>query len=202
MQNGHARTHTTIKHSILTQIPAAPFPPSRSGLTSPPATRPTSWAHHKPEPSSSARPASASARPVSWSPNPKSNPVSPGRPFSWNSHSKSHSAHNLQMPLSRRGSEELEHSSAWISDCRTLLLTRQAASSLGSSRASSSSQSAADCEHIFMPSILDCLADYHPDKERHDDLERDRLRERERLWNHPQPKSPARSQLFGRSLTL
>ncbi|KZT67201.1 hypothetical protein DAEQUDRAFT_408299 [Daedalea quercina L-15889] len=109
---------------------APPFPPSHSKFTSPPSTRPTSWsARPKPDSPGTSRPPSASpGRPLSWSANQKSDPVSPGRPLSWNSHSKSHSAHNLQMPLGRRGSEELEHST----------------SSLGSSRASSSSQSAAD----------------------------------------------------------
>ncbi|KAH9830856.1 uncharacterized protein C8Q71DRAFT_325252 [Rhodofomes roseus] len=144
---------------------APPFPPSRSRFTSPPPTRPTSWSSHMRAGSSSPNPPSANTgpvspgRPLSWSAHQKSDPVSPGRPLSWSSHSKSHSVHNLQMPLSRRGSEELENST----------------SSRGS-LTSSSSQS---------------IGDY---KERQDDLGRDRLRDRERLWNHPQPKSPARTQ--------
>ncbi|KAI0790671.1 hypothetical protein C8Q75DRAFT_760087 [Abortiporus biennis] len=74
-------------------------------------------------------------------------PSSP-RPLSWSSHSKSHSIHNL--PLVRRGSEEIESSS-----------------SRGSSVLSSSDYS-----------------------DRKQEVQRERLHDRERGWNSPQhPKS-------------
>lgn len=40
---------------------------------------------------------------------PTEHPISPGRPLSWTSHSKSHSVHNL--PLVRHKSEEIDNSS-------------------------------------------------------------------------------------------
>ncbi|KAI0940568.1 hypothetical protein AcW1_003729 [Taiwanofungus camphoratus] len=74
---------------------------------------------------------------------PTEHPISPGRPLSWTSHSKSHSVHNL--PLVRHKSEEIDNS------------TSRASSSLSG-------------------------ADYG---ERQDETQRERLRERERRWNHP-----------------
>ncbi|KAI0644577.1 hypothetical protein C8Q79DRAFT_781572 [Trametes meyenii] len=61
------------------------------------------------------------------SPRPQPHGPSPARPLSWSSHSKSHSIHNL--PLVRRGSEDVNNSTSTPSSSR-----------------GSSSQSGADCE--------------------------------------------------------
>ena len=109
----------------------------------------------------------------------------PSRPLSWASHSKSHSTHNL--PQARRTSD------GFSSSCELSDFPKWATFDFGTASRSSSVLSYVDGMYFFpyLPHTVS-LRRSLVDTERQHDTKPEKIHERERGWNHPQIKSPAR----------